>query len=162
KFLSLMLAIALSGLILAGCGQDKKEDADDTTTDGDTVEEDAADEEPSGPVAFSEVGSGIMDAADTYAKFTFEDGKGDCYDQGFPTDLYYDSDNVVLTEDGSYQEDMTMIDFTGRITFDEVPLTDGKAECEISTSSGVDNATFNCKIDDAEVCTGNFKVYAHM
>lgn len=117
-------------------------------------------EEESGPIAFSKVGKNIMDANKEY-KFTFENGEGSCMNQNFPTDLVYGPGNVVKTEDGKYTEDMTSADFMGNVRFDEVPLSTGSASCLIKTSTQKDTADLSCSVNDKEVCTATFDLFAH-
>ncbi|MFC1810717.1 hypothetical protein ACFLZH_04410 [Patescibacteria group bacterium] len=154
---------AICGLIVfAGCADSEVPAAGDDTDTTPVVEEEPT--YPEGPVAFAEVGLGLMDAADVYDLFTFEEGEGTCLDQGFPTNLTYTSDNVVKTADEEYVEDMTMIDFMGNLRFDEVPLEDGPAACKITATRGVTKVQLSCTRgeDDAEeeVCTGTFKMIA--
>ena len=161
KFLS---AIAICGIVFfVGCTGEPAAPADDTETPTDTpvVEEEETPTYPEGPVAFAEVGLGLMDAADVYDLFTFEEGEGTCLDQGFPTNLTYTSDNVVKTADEEYVEDMTMIDFMGNLRFDEVPLEGGPAACKITATRGVTKVQLSCTDEaEEEVCTGTFNMIA--
>lgn len=115
--------------------------------------------EYTGPVPFSKVGKGIMDATDDYDYFSFENGTGTCMAQNFPTDLVYGPGNYVNTLDGTYSEDLTMVDFLGRIRFDSLPLSTGSAACMIETSSSSDTASVSCSVDEVEVCTATFDVF---
>lgn len=117
--------------------------------------------ENKGPVPFSEVKKDIMTAKDTWDFFSFKDGKGTCLDQGFPINMIYTSANVMKTGDDAYIEDLTMVDFTGRIRFDGVKLTTGNAACEMKTITGEDAANLSCKVNDKEVCAATFKVFAN-
>lgn len=159
----ILSAIAICGIVFfVGCtGETAPADDTDTPTDTPVVEEETY---PEGPVAFAEVGLGLMDAADVYDLFTFEEGEGTCLDQGFPTNLTYTSDNIVKTADEEYVEDMTMIDFMGNLRFDEVPLTGGPAACKITATRGVTKVQLSCSMgeDDAEkeVCTATFNMIA--
>lgn len=133
-------------------------DSEQTTDSEETTEEEA--EEPTGPIPFSQVGINIMDA-DEYSYFTFVNGGGTCMDQNFPLDMIYTSENVMKTQDGSYAEDMTAVDFMGNIRFDGLPLSTGSASCTMETSTNSDEATVTCKVDEAEVCTAMFDVFAY-
>ncbi|MDQ6985127.1 MAG: hypothetical protein Q9M91_01085 [Candidatus Dojkabacteria bacterium] len=139
---------------------EEESESESADSDIDEIEEDAV-VAMEGPVAFSEIGLGIMDAADVYAYFTFENGVGNCMDQGFPTDLVYDSENIVKTEDGSYSEDWTSVDFSGRIRFDALPLSTGDASCVIETSSVSDQADVTCSVEEVEVCTATFDIFGY-
>jgi hypothetical protein len=116
-----------------------------------------------GPVAFADVKMGIMDATKDYKLFRFLKGEGTCLEQGFPTNLVYAAPNMIKTEDEKYVEDMTMVDFTGRISFNKLPLKSGKVACSIKTVQGVTTAQLVCTTGEGdakkEVCTGSFKVY---
>ncbi len=118
-------------------------------------------EVPKGPVPFSDVKNDIMDAKESWDFFTFETAKGTCMEQGFPTNMRYTSGNVMRTEDGTYLEDWTSVDFTGTIRFDDLPLSTGKAACVMKTISGEDFAKVTCSVDEKEVCTATFTVMAH-
>jgi hypothetical protein len=145
--------------LLTNASSDEDKNTDDTEeTNSKSSNEDEVAE---GPVPFSEVNKGIMDAADDYEYFSFVNMQGTCLDQGFPANLIYDSANVVKTEDGSYVENLTAVDFLGQISFDELPLSTGSASCIIGTSAGVDNANVKCSVNGAEVCAATFEVLAH-
>ncbi len=170
NILALFLILTLGTLTLSGCefsfstGDDEETPAEETeenTENSDDSEEESEEEseEMSGPMPFSELGMGIMDAKDDY-KITFENGEGDCLDQGFPTDLVYGPGNVVKTEDGSYTEDWTSVDFTGTIRFDEVALDSGSAACAATTSSEAGTADITCSVDEEEVCSVTFELFA--
>jgi hypothetical protein len=140
-----------------------KEESEETEeqTEESTEDSDASEEEDTGPIPFSEVGEDIMDAKENYSKFTFENGEGTCLEQDFPLDLIYTSDNVIETEDGSYMEDWTSVDFMGNIRFDELPLSTGSASCRIETSTTSDTASVTCEVDEVEVCTAVFDLFAY-
>jgi hypothetical protein len=157
-FVVLLIAGALGYYLVT-----KDNTTDETTEQTEESTEDSVTdtEENTGPIPFSEVGINIMDAKEEYSKFTFVNGEGTCLDQGFPLDLIYTSENVIKTEDGSYAEDMTMVDFMGYIRFDELPLSTGSASCTIETSSSSDTADVTCEVDEEEVCTAVFDLFAY-
>jgi uncharacterized protein (UPF0333 family) len=114
-----------------------------------------------GPVPFSKIGKGIMDANNLYDYFSFENGKGTCMDQNFPTNIVYGPGNYMNTLDGKYGDNMTMVDFMGQIRFKNLPLSTGSASCVMKTSSKSDTATVSCSVDQAEVCTATFDVFGN-
>jgi len=160
KKITALLALMLLVFTLGACTGGTTDDAADTT--GETTTEEVAEEvvEETGPIVFADVGKGIMDAKEDFDHFTFEEWEGTCVDQEFPTNIIYTSANMIKTVDEEYVEDLTSVDFTGRIRFDEVPLTSGAAECTIKTTSGVTKAELTCSVEEEEVCTATMKVYA--
>ncbi len=115
------------------------------------------------PIAFADVGMDIMDAMNTYKLFRFTEGEGSCMEKGFPTNLVYAAPNMIKTEDEKYFENMTAVDFTGRISFNELPLGDKKVACEVKTAIGVTTAQVTCYTGEGdakvEECTASFKLY---
>jgi hypothetical protein len=155
---TILLASLVGVSLLAGCSSG--EQTENTAGDS-TGNQTATENADTTAIPFSEVGVGIMTAKDDYKKFTFEEGTGTCLEMGYPKDMFYDSANVMMTEDGKYIENMTSVDFAGLIRFDDVPLNDGLAACKIQTTSKIDFANMTCSIDEVEVCTTTFKVFAH-
>lgn len=157
---------AVSVLLLAACAGGVAP-ADTTKAPGTTVSTQEAvapaPEVSTGPIAFADVGMDIMDAMDTYKIFRFTQGEGTCMEQGFPTNLVYAAPNMIKTEDEKYFENMTAVDFTGRISFNELPLSSGSAACEVKTATGVTTAQVTCYVGEGdakkEVCKASFKLY---
>lgn len=166
KKLQLAAVLVLSLGLLAACGNapETATPADNTTTPAAESTDTPVVEEPAGPVAFADVGKNIMDAKKDYKLFRFLEGEGTCMEMGFPTDLVYAAPNMIKTEDESYVEDMTMVDFTGRISFNELPLSTGNVACEAKTTTGVTTVKVTCTSGEGEekqeVCTASFKLYA--
>lgn len=133
-----------------------EETQESSAQDEEVIEEE---EEMSGPIAFSEIGKGIMDAREDFQYFTFENGAGTCMDQNFPKDLIYGPDNYISTMDGTYGYDYTGVDFLGNISFGNLPLSTGSAYCVMSTSSDSNIASVTCSVDDVEVCTADFDLF---
>lgn len=115
-----------------------------------------------GPISFSKIGIGIMDAKEKYSYFSFENGSGTCMEQGFPTNMIYTSENIVKTADNTYIEDYTSVDFMGYISFDSVPLSTGSASCLFETSLDSDIAKVDCRVDEVSVCTATFDLFGHL
>ena len=115
-------------------------------------------------IPFADVNIGIMDATDHYKLFKFMEGEGTCMEMGFPTNLVYAAPNMIKTEDEKYFEDMTSVDFSGRIRFNELPLSVGNVACEVKTTRGITTAQVTCSTgegeEQVEVCTASFKLYA--
>ncbi len=156
----ILILIALAGLFSYKL-LTKEKDEKETENNKVQSEETNQSEDDNGPIPFSKVGKNIMDAKDDYDHFTFENGEGTCLDQGFPTDLIYTSKNVIKTKDDSYIENWTMVDFMGVIRFDELPLLTGSASCKIETHTNQDRADLTCTVDNVEVCTASFDVFAY-
>ncbi len=134
----------------------------DTDSQDQVIEETATIEvNEDGSIPFSRIGKGILDAKEDFPTFKFENGTGTCMDQGFPNDMIYSSENIVMTEDGSYSEDYTAVDFLGNIRFDGLTLSSGSAACMFETSADSDNATVSCSVDEVEVCTASFQFNAY-
>ena len=152
-------AMLMSALLLSACagGETTTKPAETGTTKTPVVEEKA------GPIAFADVGTDIMDAMDTYKLFRFTQGEGTCMEKGFPTNLVYAAPNMIKTEDEKYFENMTAVDFTGRISFNELPLGDKLVACEVKTAIGVTTAQVTCYTGEGdakvEECTASFKLY---
>lgn len=166
----LVVAIALVAFFISRNNQQQvnttqtEQSNTDTSQQDDTDTEDSSDEElvvATGPVAFSAIGKGILDAKDSYSYFSFENGQGTCMEQGFPTNMIYDSENIVKTEDDTYMEDYTSVDFLGNIRFDTLPLSTGSADCLFETSLDSDVANLNCSVNEVSVCTATFDLFAH-
>lgn len=160
KKIFIAISMVLSVLLLAACASGETPSG----TTGATQEPAAkAPEVKAGPVAFADVGKDIMDAMDEYKLFRFTEGEGTCMEQGFPTNLVYAAPNMIKTEDEKYFENMTSVDFTGRISFNELPLTTGSAACEVKTATGITTAQVTCFNGEGdakkEVCKASFKLY---
>lgn len=157
----LLAMMFLSALILTACAGTEGEVNKPATAGGEKV---AEVKEEIKPIPFAEVGNDIMDATKDYKLFRFLEGEGTCMEQGFPTNLVYASPNMIKTEDEKYVEDMTAVDFTGRISFNELPLGDTKVACDIKTIKGITTAQMTCYTgtgdEKKEQCTASFKVYA--
>ena len=156
---------AVSLMLLAACAGGATPSGTTTAPGTPAVTQEAAPapEVKAGPIAFADVGTDIMDAMDTYKIFRFTLGEGTCMEQGFPTNLVYAAPNMIKTEDEKYFENMTSVDFTGRISFNELPLSTGSAACEVKTAIGVTTAQVTCFVGEGdakkEVCTASFKLY---
>ncbi len=115
-------------------------------------------------VPFADLQDDIMDAKENYKLFRFTEPEGTCMEMGFPENLVYKSTNMIMTEDEKYFDQGTSVDFTGMIRFRDVPLTEGKANCSIKTTTGINTANLSCKMaegdTETEICTGSFKVIA--
>lgn len=116
-------------------------------------------------IPFAEVENDIMSAKKDYKLFRFTEPEGTCMEMDFPENLIYKSTNRIMTEDESYFDQMTSVDFTGLIRFKQVPLADDVvAHCTIKTTRGINTANLVCKTgegeEETEVCTGTFKVVA--
>jgi hypothetical protein len=148
----------MSIIMLSGCGASDnaiKETENKTAT---KVEEKV--EAPKGPVPFADINTDVMDAYSTY-KISFTQGEGTCMDQGFPTNLVYGpKNNIIKTEDEKYVEDMTAVDFTGTIRFDQLTLSTGSASCVMKTVKGINTANVTCSVAEKEVCIASFKLTA--
>lgn len=161
-----VFAIAGGGIFLATRNNNQNENnsenqaqtQEDSTPQVEEVEEGEMQEE-TGPVPFSEIGEGIMDAKENFSYFTFENGEGSCMAQGFPTDLIYDSSNMIKTLDESYADEWTSVDFLGNIRFNNLPLSTGKAVCQFETSSESDSASVSCSVDEVDVCSATFEIF---
>lgn len=116
-------------------------------------------------VAFAELEQDILSAAKEFKLFRFTEPEGTCMEMGFPENLVYMSTNRIQTEDESYFDQSTIIDFTGLIRFKGVPLNDDvNASCKIKTTRGINTANLTCSTlegeEETEVCTGSFKIVA--
>lgn len=165
-----VVALAGGGIFLATRNNQNSESSNTNNSENSTqreedsmaqVEEVEEEEmvEETGPVPFSEIGEGILDAKENFSYFTFENGEGTCMAQGFPTDFIYDSENIAKTLDGSYADEWTAVDFLGNIRFSGLPLSTGSADCMIETSSASDMADVSCSVDEVEVCTASFEIF---
>ncbi len=165
KKMILTVFVVMAMMVFAGCdtpAEVGKETATDNTPKVE-VSEPVVEEVSSLP--FADVEKDIMSAAKEYKLFRFTEPEGTCMEMDFPENLIYKSTNRIMTEDESYFDQMTMVDFTGLIRFKEVPLTnDVVAHCTIKTTSGINMANLVCKTGEGEaeteVCTGTFKVVA--
>jgi len=151
--------VIINILMISGCGsQDEQKNAEgNNTVTTKTVEK-------TGPVPFADINTDVMDAYESY-KISFTQGEGTCMDQGFPTNLVYGpKNNIIKTEDEKYVEDMTAVDFTGTIRFNQLPLSTGSASCVMKTVKGINTANLTCSVTEAEVekevCTSTFKLTA--
>jgi hypothetical protein len=165
KKLHLVTVTVLALFLLTACGNaPETAPADNGTPPAAESTDTPVVEETTGPVPFAEVGDDIMDAKANYKLFRFLEGEGTCMEMGFPTNLVYAAPNMIKTEDESYVEDMTMVDFTGRISFNELPLSTGNVACEAKTNTGVTTVKVTCSSGEGdekkEVCTASFKLYA--
>ena len=155
----LMIGLVVVNLmIFSGCGE-----AENVANESENKAEEIA-AEKTGPVPFADINMDVMDAYAEY-KISFTKGEGNCMDQGFPTNLVYGPKiNVIKTEDEKYVEDMTAVDFTGTIRFDQVPLSTGSAACVVKTTVGISTANLTCSVKEGEVsnevCTATFKLTA--
>lgn len=164
----LVLVLAVVGAVVYMGRDDSSKNEDEKTSEKEnndsTQEESTMDEQEetvdNSPVAFSKIGKGILDATEDFSYFTFENGTGSCMDQGFPTDLVYDSENIVKAMNGAYMDDATTsVDFLGNIGFRGLPLTSGSAYCIASTSTTSDKAEVRCLVNEVEVCTASFDFF---
>ena len=152
-------------MVFAGCdtpAEGEKETAADNTPKAE-VTEPVVEEVLSVP--FADVEKDIMSAKKEYKLFRFMEPEGTCMEMDFPENLIYKSTNRIMTEDESYFDQMTSVDFTGLIRFKAVPLAnDVVANCTIKTTSGINTANLVCKTgegeEETEVCTGTYKVVA--
>lgn len=152
-------------LALAGCSGGTTDEASDTTQNADQVDVQADVEEmPSGPVAYSEVDMGFLDAMDVYSEFTFESGSGDCVDQGFFSEFKFvevpEGGFVVRDADETYEDDFAVASAFGTLGFDEVPIGDQVADCVADIPYQEDISTVTCTVDDVEICTADFNLVA--
>ncbi|MDP3970549.1 MAG: hypothetical protein Q8P90_02515 [bacterium] len=117
-------------------------------------------------IPFSEVGDNMLDAAssDMYSEFEFVNGTGTCVDQGLPEFSYIDDPDlgyfIVESKDKTYQETWASLSFTGYLSFSEVPLTDGPADCTAISEFEKDEATVTCSIEEEDICEATFEVNA--
>lgn len=148
----------MSIIMLSGCGA-----SDDSTKKNEDLSVKKVEEKVEAPkrsVPFADINTNIMDAYKTY-KISFTQGEGTCMDQGFPTNLVYGpKNNIIKTEDEKYVEDMTAVDFTGKIRFDRLTLSTGSAACVMKTVKGINTAVVTCSVAKKEVCTASFKLTA--
>lgn len=146
--------IVINLMTVSGCGASDNTAKETETPVANTVEE------SKGPVPFADIDMDVMDAYSTY-KISFTQGEGTCMEQGFPVNLVYGpKNNIIKTEDEKYVEDMTAVDFTGTIRFDQVPLSTGGAACVMKTVQGINTANMTCSVEEKEVCTATFKLTA--
>ncbi|PIQ67220.1 hypothetical protein COY25_01640 [Candidatus Uhrbacteria bacterium CG_4_10_14_0_2_um_filter_41_7] len=144
KTLGLLVALTLIG---GGCVGG---DASDTAVN-DTVKQMAN-------VPFSEVLGNILDRKDTYKEFRYTHESGDCLSHGAPNVIsYFEDPNlgyfVVESGDGSYRESVASAMMNNEVSFNEVPLTDGAADCAVRVKYGEDKGTYICDIAGTVVCT---------
>jgi hypothetical protein len=97
-----------------------------------------------------------------YKLIRFSELEGTCADAGFPTNLVYKTTNMIMTEDEKFVDQWTSVDFTGRISFNNLPLNTGNASCSIKTVKSVNTAQISCSMKEGEeskeVCTGSVKL----
>lgn len=168
-----LFVTALMAVVLVGAGCSTTETTDTTTNETAEVTEETTEvvEEVTGPVAFSEVGESMLsskfdsDTPEGYTSYDFTEGTGTCVDQGLTEFSYLQDEELgyfVVTADVlEYQEDLAGLSFMGHLNFDEVPLGDQSAKCQAKSETGNDEATLTCTVDEVEVCTGTYMVYAN-
>ncbi len=157
--------LVLTILIASGCevvvetnGSEENENTETNTEETNTEETEGA------SVPFADLNMDLMSINDTkeYKLVRFSDLEGTCLDAGFPTNLVYKTTNMIMTEDEKYVDQWTSVDFTGRLSFSNVPLTAAPASCKILTVKGVNTAQVSCSVKEAdadkEVCTGSVKL----
>lgn len=164
-----LLALTLiSALFLAACSKTEDVDTDDSAMTDDTA---AVDQVP-----FSEVGMSMLSASKAsrddlkgYPEFPFLQGTGDCVDKGFPSEFSYIFDDtlgykIVASSDGSFRDDYIGLGANGLLNLIDVGFTlegvEGEPTCSARTTTGEDDATFECRVEDEVVCTASYKVFA--
>jgi len=158
-------------LFAAGCGE--TDTPTDTPADDDTGETIS----DTGPIPFSELNDTVMstkesyDNLDGYSKYTFENGEGDCVDQGLTEFAYHMDEDlgyfIVSSDSASYREELAYLDFTGNVRFKAFTLPSDEATCNAKAVAGSDDAETECYIPETDeqekqvLCTATYKVFAH-
>ncbi|MDX9971076.1 MAG: hypothetical protein RBS56_04200 [Candidatus Gracilibacteria bacterium] len=154
--------LVLTLIVASGCGAIVVTTGTDENTNTETNNEET-NTEPSS-VAYADLNMDLMSINDTkeYKLVRFSDLDGTCLEAGFPTNLVYKTTNMIMTEDEKYVDQWTSLDFTGKLSFSNVPLTAGPASCKIATVKGVNTAQISCSVkegeENKEICTGSVKL----
>jgi hypothetical protein len=163
KYLKIVSLIVPVGILMTACGPvdaPSNEEVDpNVENNNEVVMEEAS------RIAFADLDKGIMDVRKEFSVFRFEGMEGSCLDMGFPTNLVYKGSNMIMTEDEEYFDKGTMVDFSGKIRFKNLPLDSGNVNCVIDTTKGMNKAKFSCVLAEGEdleteVCSLSANIWA--